>query len=39
MKTDTELELSEHTLSAVWRHLKSIIWVHLRGMLGRVRNE
>lgn len=39
MSGNTELELNEHTLSAVWKHLKSIIWVHLRGLLGRDREE
>jgi hypothetical protein len=35
MHGNTEAELNEHTLSVVWRYLKSIIWVHLRGVLGR----
>jgi hypothetical protein len=32
-------ELSEHTVAAVWRYLKTIAWIHLRGLLAEAAVE
>jgi len=34
-----ERELNEHTVSAVWKYLKTIAWIHLQGLLAEVPSE
>jgi hypothetical protein len=34
-----ERELTEHTMAAVWKYLKTLVWVHLQDLVARTPNS